>query len=84
MAKEKLYLVVKSKDYYGNVLGYNLKTSEYVYFYFGREVWRVKASRDLFDYCNSTDTLDYDKCKEFEVYRKYEESCDKRAFIYDN
>lgn len=52
MKKESLYLVCKSKSYYGNVLGYNLKTSEYVYLHFGKEIWREKGDRALFDYMN--------------------------------
>lgn len=79
MAKEKLYLVVKSKSYYGNVLAYNEKTSEYVYLHFGKEIWREKADRGLFDYMNNVRAMDIcsdvHECEKFDIYNKYSKSC---------
>ena len=75
MKKEKLYLVTQSKSYYGNILGYNLETSEYVYLHFGKEIWREKASRDLFEYFNSTNCPDIKECEKFDIYNKYSKSC---------
>ena len=75
--KATLYLVTKSKSYYGNVLAYCIKTSEYVYLHFGQEIWREKASRELFDYFNQTKNPDFDKVEKFKIYQRYVRDCQK-------
>lgn len=78
-----LALVTKSKPYYGNVLGYDTKTKEYVYLKFNKEQWRVPAiDSKLFDYCNTQrcnyeciDEDDMRKLKEYHIYEKYSQSC---------
>ena len=81
MKKEALYLVCKSKDYYGNVLGYNLKTSEYVYLHFGEEIRREKGDRALFDYMNecraNREPADIDECEKYPIYNKYSQSTEE-------
>ena len=78
-----LALVVKSKSYYGNVLGYDTKTKEYVYLKFGKEQWRVPAiNGELFNYCNTKrkndefmDESEMMKLEEYSIYDKYSQSC---------
>ena len=76
---EKLYEVLKSNRY-GNLLAFNIKTSEYVYFHFGEEVWREKADRKLFDVANEmriNNNLDLDELGKFEIYKKYSKSTEE-------
>ena len=79
MKKETLYLVTQSK--YGNVLGYNLKTSEYVYLKNGKEMWREKSDIALFDYCN--EIMNQHSClnekilNQYPIWKKYCESIEK-------
>lgn len=79
--KEKLYLVTKSKSCYGNVLAYNTKTSEYVYFHFGKEIWREKGSNELFNYFNEVRSdngcSDEEVINGFSIYQKYSKSCEQ-------
>ena len=81
MKKENLYLVCQSRSCYGNVLGYNLKTSECVYLHFGEEIWREKGDRALFDYMNecraNREPADSDECEKYAIYNKYSQSTEE-------
>ena len=46
-----MYLVTEGKRK-ENQLGYAPKTQEYVYFHEGKEIWREKGEKSLFDYFN--------------------------------
>lgn len=63
-----------------NQLGYNKKTSEYVYFHCGKEVWREKGDDSLLNYFNSlrasNSCIDEKEVAKYPVWKKYEESCD--------
>lgn len=82
-----LALVMRSKPYYGNTLGYDTKTKEYVYLKFGEEQWRVPSvDGKLFEYCNTQrcngECIDHDeieKLTENSIYEKYSKSCDAYA-----
>ena len=85
-----LALVMKSKRAYGNVLGYDTKTKEYVYLSFNKEIWRTPSTHDgeLFEACNARringEFLDIDEIrqlKEYPIYEKYSDSCQK-SFSY--
>lgn len=78
-----LALVTKSHPIYGNALGYDTKTKEYVYLKYGEEQWREKAKDSkLFDYfntqrCNgvSINEEDMAKLSEYSIFKKYAECC---------
>ena len=78
-----LALVMKSKPFYKNTLGYDTKTKEYVYLHANKEVWREPAiDSSLFDYCNQQrandeciDHQDIEKLNEYSIYQKYSKSC---------
>lgn len=78
-----LALVTKSKPIYGNVLGYDTKTKEYVYLKFNKEQWREKAiDSKIFHYCNEQrcrgeciDEEDLSKFEEYSIYERYSKCC---------
>lgn len=77
-----MYIVAKSKSYYGNILAYTPKTSEYVYYHKGQEVWREKGTTECLDFFTEhRDDLykfDYFELLErFPVYKRYSESCEE-------
>lgn len=79
-----VYVVLKSKPYYGNVLGYCIKTGEYIYYHKKQEIWREKGDRELFDYCTETlgkgEFLDIEKCQSYPIYQKYSKSCQEQEY----
>ena len=83
-----LVLVTKSKPIYGNILGYDTKTKEYVYLKFGKEQWRENAKdSQLLEYCNDRrlahECIDEDemaKLKEYPIYERYSKSCQSIGF----
>lgn len=64
-----------------NQLGFETKTSEYVYFHRGQEIWREKGDKGLLNYFNylraTYSCVDEEKIKRFPIWIKYEESCNK-------
>lgn len=78
-----LALVTKSKPVYGNVLGYDTKTKEYVYLKFSKEQWREPAKDGkLFDYCNQQrcngeciNEEDMAKLNDYPIYQRYSRCC---------
>jgi hypothetical protein len=74
-------LLVTEGKYKINQLGYNKKTSEYVYFHKGKEIWREKGDDSLLNYFNSLresySCINEEEIAKFPIYKKYEESCDE-------
>lgn len=78
-----LALVTKSKPVYGNILGYDTKTHEYVYIHKHVEKWRVpQIDASLFNYCNTQranyECIDPDQIAtltESSIYQKYSDAC---------
>lgn len=64
-----------------NQLGFNKKTSEYVYFHRGVEIWREKGDRALLDYFNEVRAcihcFNEEDVIKFPVWNKYIEWCEK-------
>ena len=78
-----MYLVTQGRGRI-NQLGYDPKTSEYVYIHKGVEQWRVKGDRTLLNYFNlirvNNDFIDEESMIEiptYNVYEKYVNSCHK-------
>lgn len=64
-----------------NQLGYNQKTSEYVFFHKGKEIWRMKGNRELLNYFShiraTYQSIDEETIKDNEVWIRYCNSCDE-------
>lgn len=64
-----------------NQLGFNKKTSEYVYFHKGKEIWREKGDDGLLNYFNSIRSsyscIDEEQVRKYPIWNKYEESCNE-------
>lgn len=64
-----------------NQLGFDKKTSEYVYFHKGKEIWREKGDDSLLNYFNSLRErhlcINEEEISKYPVWKKYCESCDK-------
>ena len=77
MKRETLYLVAQG-GYGINTLGYNLKTSEYVYLKNGKEMWREKGDIALFNYCNEKmnqhTSFEEKILNQYPIWKKYCES----------
>lgn len=74
-----MWLVTQGKGRI-NQLAYDKKSCEYVYFHKGEEIWREKGDTELLDYFNNLRAenkfCDETKVREFQIYVKYEKSCD--------
>ncbi len=84
-----MYLVTKGKRK-ENQLGYAPKTQEYVYFHYGKEIWREKGDTSLLDYFNEVRAnirmFNDEDIKDNPIWKKYGDSClefDKAIFIKD-
>jgi hypothetical protein len=64
-----------------NQLGFDRKTSEYVYFHKGREIWREKGDNGLLDYFNnlraSNSCISEEEVAKFPIWNRYVKSCDE-------
>lgn len=62
-----------------NQLGFDKKTSEYVYFHNGKEIWREKGDKGLLDYFSDLRTtnscISEEKLANNRIWNKYLESC---------
>lgn len=63
-----------------NQLGFDKKTSEYVYIHKGQEIWREKGDTNLLDIFNKArgeyTFPDMDEVRKNPIYVKYEDDCD--------
>lgn len=79
-----MYLVTQGK-YKQNQLGYNKKTSEYVYLHKGKEQWRIKGTPDLLNYFNEVRAgmrvFDDSDIKDNVVWQRYEQDCNRLGII---
>lgn len=77
---KKIYLVTEGKRR-ENQLGYDPESKEYVYFHYGKEIWREKGDSSLLDYFNNIRAIG--GCSDDEVlncnpiYVKYSNDCHK-------
>ena len=79
-SKEEIYMLLvtegKRKE---NQLGYAPKTSEYVYYHYGKEIWREKGDRSLLDYFNEVRAgirmFNDEDIKDNPIWQKYDGSC---------
>lgn len=64
-----------------NQLGFDKKTSEYVYFHNGKEIWREKGDNSLLNYFNSLresySCIDEEIVSQYPVWIRYCKSCDE-------
>lgn len=62
-----------------NQLGYAPKTKEYVYYHYGKEIWREKGDTALLDYFNEVRAgirmFEDEDIKDNQIWKKYSESC---------
>lgn len=78
--------VVLQARRYGNQLSYDTKTSEYIYKFRNRVIWKEKADDGLYEYMvnvhNGTHVLAQARLRTFPIYQRYAESC--REYIKEN
>ena len=64
-----------------NQLGFNKKTSEYVYFHKGKEIWREKGDNGLLDYFNNLratySCIDEKIVSQYPIWNRYIKSCEE-------
>ena len=64
-----------------NQLGFDKRTSEYVFIHKGKEVWREKGDTKLLDYFNKLratySCIDEEVVSKFPIWNKYVKDCDK-------
>ncbi|MCQ2589546.1 MAG: hypothetical protein MJ179_03895 [Treponema sp.] len=64
-----------------NQLGFDKKTSEYVFIHRGKEIWREKGDNSLLDYFNNLratySCIDEEAVNKFPIWNKYVKDCDK-------
>lgn len=64
-----------------NQLGFDKKTSEYVFIHRGKEVWREKGDMALLDYFNNVratfSCIDEEVISKFQIWNKYIKDCEK-------
>lgn len=64
-----------------NQLGFDKKTSEYVFIHMGKEIWREKGDNSLLDYINNLratySCIDEEVVNKFPIWNKYVKDCDK-------
>ena len=75
--------IVLEAPRYHNQLSYNTKTSEYIYKFRNRVVWKEKADDGLYKYMvnvhNGTRAFARARLKTFPIYVKYAESCQQNV-----
>lgn len=64
-----------------NQLGFDKKTSEYVFIHRGKEIWRKKGDNSLLDYFNNLRAtysyIDEEVVNKFPIWNKYVRDCDE-------
>ena len=73
-----MYLVTEGKRK-ENQLAYAPKTKEYVYFHYGKEIWREKGDTSLLDYFNEVRAdirmFEDEDIEDNPIWKKYSDSC---------
>lgn len=64
-----------------NLLAYNVKTSEYIYYHENKEIWREHGDKGLLDYFNNLrfthSCINEEEVAKFPIWKKYCDSCDE-------